>query len=69
MKSQIYFVAALAAMIACGLSGCAHREKTAPCSPLSYAATNTVEAGPWIAVKADPCGQTQPVNPDDGNAE
>jgi len=69
MRLSTYFAAALAITVACGLTGCAHREKTAPCSHLSYAATETVEAGPWTVVKADPCGPIRPVNPEDGNAE
>ena len=69
MRGRMYFMAALAATIACGLTGCAHREKTAPCSPLSYAPSDVVTAGPWTAVKADPCGPARPVNPEHGNAQ
>ncbi len=69
MRSHIYIAMALAATLVSGLTGCAHREKTAPCSPLPYAPSEVVTAGPWTAVKSDPCGPTRPVNPDDGNAE
>lgn len=68
MKASIYFAAALAAATACGLTGCAHRERTAPCAPLSYAATEIATAGPWSADRLDPCGAARPVNPEDGGA-
>lgn len=69
MRNRICFAAALAATIACGLTGCAHREKTAPCSPLSYTPSEVVTAGPWTAIKANPCGPALPVNQDDGNVQ
>lgn len=66
MNKSLVIAALIVGLVSTALAGCAHRDKAAPCSPLSYAPVTSAAAGPWDEHGKDPCGLPEQVNDENG---